>query len=43
MKKWNLAALLPGFLVLNNQVFADSAITFKNEQSYQPDDLILLL
>lgn len=40
MKKWNLAALLPGFLVLNNQVFADSAITFKNEQSYQPDDLI---
>ncbi|WP_272521180.1 His-Xaa-Ser repeat protein HxsA [Providencia sp. PROV202] len=40
MKKWNLAALLPGFLALNNQVFADTAIVPNAENTFSPNDLI---
>lgn len=40
MKKWNLAALLPGFLSLANQGVAEPATTLNINNSFVPDDLI---
>lgn len=40
MKKWNLAALLPGFLSLANQGVAEPATTLNIHNTFAPDDLI---
>lgn len=40
MKKWNLAALLPGFLTLANQGVADPTTTLNINSTLAPDDLI---
>ncbi len=40
MKKWSLAALLPGFLTLNSQAIASSAGLPNSELTFEPEDLI---
>lgn len=40
MKKWNLAALLPGFLTLANQGVAEPITTLNINNTFAPDDLI---
>lgn len=40
MKKWNLAALLPGFLTLANQGAAEPTTMLNINNTFAPDDLI---
>ncbi|WP_109399405.1 His-Xaa-Ser repeat protein HxsA [Proteus sp. TJ1640] len=40
MKKWSLAALLPGFLSLNSQVIASSTGLPNSELTFEPEDLV---
>lgn len=40
MKKWSLAALLPGFLTLNSQAVASSTGLPNSELTFEPEDLV---